>query len=176
MPFFLIAINQSIRFLAYHLLFHNQIYKLKTMKMKQIFFTVIIALAVVVVTAQVYQKKEENKTKNNSTNVLTLTDNTFKTTIAKGVTLVDFWAIWCGPCRLQGPIVEELANDFKSKAKIAKLDVDKNAMVPNTYGITNIPTIIIFKDGKAVQKFVGVQNKITLTNALNQHLTAKKTN
>lgn len=146
------------------------------MKMKQIFFTAIIALAVVAVTAQVQQKKETNKPKTSSNNVLTLSDNTFNTTIAKGVTLVDFWAIWCGPCRIQGPIIDELANDFKDKAKIAKLDVDKNNVIPNSYGITNIPTIIIFKDGKAVQKFVGVQNMVTLTNAINQHLAAKKTN
>lgn len=144
--------------------------------MKQIFFTTIIALAVVAVTAQVTQKKETNKPKASNSNVITLSDNTFNATIAKGVTLVDFWAIWCGPCRLQGPIIDELANDFKDKAKIAKLDVDKNPIIPNTYGIMNIPTIIIFKDGKAVQKFVGLQNKVTLTNALNQHINTKKTN
>jgi thioredoxin 1 len=73
--------------------------------------------------------------------------------------VVDFWAEWCGPCRMVSPVVEELANDYKGKIKVAKMDVDKNRETPTRFGIRNIPTLIFFKGGEVTQTIVGVQPK-----------------
>ena len=99
--------------------------------------------------------------------VITITDNDFDKTVKKGITMVDFWAVWCGPCRRQGPIVEEIANEVGKKIKIGKLDVDNNKVTSNTFNVRNIPTLIIFKDGKEVKRLVGLQDKQTLLNELN---------
>ncbi|MBE0650559.1 MAG: thioredoxin [Bacteroidales bacterium] len=95
-----------------------------------------------------------------------LTDATFKKQISKGVSLVDFWADWCTPCKIQGPVVSELADEMNDKAKICKLDVQHNQRIPGELGIRNIPTIMIFKDGKMVNKFVGVKTKSVLLKGL----------
>ena len=73
--------------------------------------------------------------------------------------VVDFWAEWCGPCRMVSPVVEELANDYKGKIKVAKMDVDKNRETPTRFGIRNIPTLIFFKGGEVTQTIIGVQPK-----------------
>ena len=73
--------------------------------------------------------------------------------------VVDFWAEWCGPCRMVSPVVEELANDYKGKIKVAKMDVDQNRETPTRFGIRNIPTLIFFKGGEVTQTIVGVQPK-----------------
>lgn len=99
-----------------------------------------------------------------------LSDATFKKQISKGVSLVDFWADWCRPCKIQGPIVSELADEISDKAKICKLDVQNNQRVAGELGIRNIPTILIFKDGKVVNKFVGVKTKKVLLKGLNAAL------
>jgi len=88
------------------------------------------------------------------------------------VALVDFYADWCGPCRMQGPIVEQLANDFKDKdVKIGKLDVDHSSQTAQKYNVMSIPTIIIFKDGQAVETLIGVQDKNVLTQKLDSLIT-----
>ncbi len=91
------------------------------------------------------------------------TDTNFQSEIANGVAIVDFWAPWCGPCRTQGPIIERLAQRYDGKVKIGKMNVDENSSVPQMFGIKSIPTIIIFKDGKNVKQFVGVQQEQTLS-------------
>lgn len=99
-----------------------------------------------------------------------LSEDNFEAEVLKSKVpvLVDFWAPWCGPCKVLGPIVEELAKDFKGKGvKIAKMNVDENQATPGTYGIMSIPTLILFKDGDPVDQMVGVQPKEKLAEKLN---------
>ncbi|MFD2615086.1 thioredoxin [Paenibacillus gansuensis] len=91
-----------------------------------------------------------------------LTKDTFKDTIASGTTLVDFWAPWCGPCKIQLPIVEELAEELKGQANITKVNVDDQPELASEYGIMSIPTLLIFKDGELQNKLVGLQSKESL--------------
>ncbi len=102
--------------------------------------------------------------------VLNLTDADFAETIGSGVTLVDFWAPWCGPCMMQGPIVEQVAEKIEDRAKVAKVNVDEAQPVAAEYGVRSIPTIIIFKDGEVVEQFVGVQQEDILSAAIECNL------
>jgi thioredoxin 1 len=88
-----------------------------------------------------------------------ITDADFPKTISEGVTLVDFWAPWCGPCRSIAPVLDELAGELQGKAKIVKINVDENPQVAGQFGIMSIPTLIVFKDGKPVNKMIGGQPK-----------------
>ena len=95
---------------------------------------------------------------------LEFTDENIKEIINSGKPVViDFWAEWCGPCRMVGPLVEELAKEYDGKVVIGKMDVDNNVDTPNEYGIRNIPTILFFKDGQLVDKQVGATQKSALT-------------
>ncbi len=102
-------------------------------------------------------------------NVLVLTDENFQQTIAKGVTLVDFHATWCGPCRMIAPIVEQLGGKLEAKARVAKLDIDQAQQTTATLQITSVPTLILFKDGKEVKRVVGVKDLDYLLNLVQSY-------
>jgi thioredoxin 1 len=107
-----------------------------------------------------------------NTMVMHITDQSFDEEIINSKTpaLVDFWAEWCGPCRMVGPVIDELANEYAGKVKIAKINVDDNREVPARFGIRNIPTMILFKDGQPVQTIVGARPKEDLAKELDKLL------
>ena len=98
--------------------------------------------------------------------IVHLTDENFQQTIAKGLTLVDCYATWCGPCRMIAPIVEQLAEKVVGKANIAKLDIDQAQETTASLQITSVPTLILFKDGKEVKRIVGVKDLDYLLNLI----------
>lgn len=101
---------------------------------------------------------------------ITVTDQDFQSKILdhQGVSFVDFWAAWCGPCRMLAPIVDELAQDYDGKVQIAKLNVDENQYTARQYGIMSIPTMVIFKDGQEVERLVGVMPKAAIAEKLDK--------
>lgn len=103
---------------------------------------------------------------------LEFTDTNFKETVLdkEGVSVIDFWAEWCGPCRMIGPIIEELHTEYDGKASIGKVNVDHNPEISMKYGIRSIPTILILKNGEVVDKQVGVTSKKALEDKINAHL------
>ncbi|QAY67689.1 thioredoxin [Paenibacillus protaetiae] len=99
-----------------------------------------------------------------------LTKDNFNQTVESGVSLVDFWAPWCGPCKMQLPIVEELATELEGQATIAKINVDEQPELASQFGVMSIPTLILFKDGQPVDKMVGVQSKDSLKAKISNQL------
>jgi thioredoxin 1 len=98
------------------------------------------------------------------------TDQTFKTETSTGVVLIDFWAPWCGPCKMIAPVLEELDKELGEKVKIVKVDVDENQETAGQYGIMSIPTLLVLKDGEVVDKTVGFQPKEALAALLQKHI------
>jgi thioredoxin 1 len=103
---------------------------------------------------------------------IVITDKTFETTVLTSdkPVLVDFWATWCGPCQMQGPIVEEVAQAMEGKAVVGKVNVDENPQSAGSYGVMSIPTLIIFKGGKPVKQLIGVQSKDVLLSELKNYV------
>ncbi len=122
----------------------------------------ILGLLLVAAFIKRYKMFKSMSNATDSEKLIILTDATFQKTISKGVTLVDFWAPWCTPCKIQGPIVSEVAEAIGDKASICKLDVDQNKKIASKLKIRSIPTIIIFKDGEPVKQFIGVKTKAVL--------------
>jgi thioredoxin 1 len=100
-----------------------------------------------------------------------VTDGNFATEIenAKGLSIVDFWAVWCGPCRMVAPVMEQLATEHSGRVKVAKLDVDSNQQTATRYNIRSIPSILFFKDGKLVDQIVGAVPKALLDRKITEH-------
>ncbi len=100
------------------------------------------------------------------------TDSNFKTDVLETdkLSVIDFWAEWCGPCRAIGPVIEELAKEYDGKVNIGKVNVDNNPEVSTTYGITSIPAILFVKSGKVVDKLVGAQPKSNFVKKIEQHM------
>jgi thioredoxin 1 len=102
--------------------------------------------------------------------ILHLTDTDFDETIKNGIVLVEFWATWCGPCLMQAPILTAVNNEMAGKITIAKLDIDKCPVTTDRFSVTNIPTLVLFKNGKQVNQFVGLTQKVKLLRAINKEL------
>lgn len=103
--------------------------------------------------------------------IVNVSDQSFKSDVeSSGTVLVDFWAPWCGPCKMIAPVLEEIDGEIGDKLKIAKLNVDENPETASRFGVMSIPTLIVFKDGQPVDKIVGFQPKDNLVNTLNKHM------
>ena len=107
-----------------------------------------------------------------SENTATITDGNFDESVIKSSVpvLVDFWAVWCGPCRMIAPTVESLASDYDGKATIGKLNVDDNPNTAMQFGVRSIPTLLLFKNGEVVESVVGVADKASLQAILDKHI------
>ncbi len=105
-------------------------------------------------------------------NHLEFTDASFKEEVLESDTpvLVDFWAPWCGPCKIISPLVEEIAKEYQGRLKVGKLNVDENAQTATQYGIRGIPTLLLFKDGQAVEQIIGAVPKDYIISKLDPHL------
>ena len=133
---------------------------------------IIVALALYLgISVSKFKKNMNNyDPKKDSDKITILNDNTFQQKISRGVALVDFWAVWCQPCKIQGPIISELADEMHEQAKICKLDVENNKKIATKLNIRNIPTIVIFKNGKEVERLVGLKTKGILKKAITKYL------
>jgi len=105
-----------------------------------------------------------------SNKIVELTDANFQETVNSGVTLVDFWAPWCGPCLMQGPIIDQVAEKIEGKATVAKVNVDESMQTAIQYRIQSIPALLVFKDGEVADQMVGVQSEEQLLSAVNEAL------
>ena len=105
-------------------------------------------------------------------NVLEITDENFETEVEKEnqLTLVDFWATWCGPCRKLSPVIDELASEFAGKVKFVKIKADENVQTAQKYSISGVPSLLVFKNGEPVERMVNIVPKSVIVNNLNKHL------
>ncbi len=106
-----------------------------------------------------YIKMKSMKDVETSANVMHLTDQNFNNVVKNGVVIVDFWAEWCGPCKMIVPVMNEIADELKGKVKVGKLNVDISRQTASKFAIRSIPTVIIFKNGKEFKRIVGVKSK-----------------
>jgi len=107
-----------------------------------------------------------------SEDILNVTDDTFEEEVLKAElpVLVDFWAVWCGPCHMITPTMEHLAQNYQDKLRVAKMNVDENMNVPAKYGIMSIPALLLFKDGEVVETIIGALPQDRILEAVNKHL------
>lgn len=122
--------------------------------MKKILITLSLMAGIIVSTTVLANKQTTTENK-----IIHLSDSDFASGVSEGITIVDFWATWCYPCKIQGSILDNMVPELEEGVKIAKLDVDKNPVTANMYQVRSIPTMFIFKDGVLIRKMVGVQQK-----------------
>lgn len=101
-----------------------------------------------------------------SANIINITEQNFQETIKSGITMVDFWAPWCGPCRVQGAILDKIREKINGKARVVKVDVDNERELAGSYEVQSIPTLIVFKDGRPVKRMVGVHSESQLIDVI----------
>lgn len=117
------------------------------------------------------QRNDQVESNQSTATPITLTDHNFSEMVRKHpLLIVDFWAPWCGPCRMVSPVITELSQELAGKAVFGKLNVDENPMIASTFGIQSIPTIAIFKNGKAVDGIVGAASKSHIMSKLSSHI------
>lgn len=102
--------------------------------------------------------------------IIHVTDQSFASNINEGLVLVDFWAPWCGPCKMIAPLLEEIDSEMGDKVKIVKLNTDENPETTSDFGVMSIPTLMFFKDGEPVEKVIGYQPKEVLTDLISKHI------
>lgn len=113
----------------------------------------------------------ENELKEYPAEPVEVTDSDFEETIEEyPIVLVDFWAAWCGPCKMMEPVLEELARNYQGDVVIGKMNVDKNQNIPSRFQVSSIPTMVLFKDGEVVDKMIGARGKEQLSQKFDQHL------
>ncbi len=128
----------------------------------------VLAVALVVWIAWSYQKMKKAPPVADHPNVKNLTQNNFKQLTSGGLVLVDFWAAWCGPCKMVAPILNEIAEEQQGKVRIGKVNVDNQQALAAKFKVRNIPTLILFKNGKEVKRFVGVKPKKVLMEGIGE--------
>ncbi|MBM7571984.1 thioredoxin [Aquibacillus albus] len=101
--------------------------------------------------------------------IVNANDQSFNTETSEGVVLADFWAPWCGPCKMIAPVLEEIDSEMSDKVKIVKLDVDENQETAGKHGVMSIPTLLLFKEGEVVEQIIGFQPKEALVELINKH-------
>ena len=134
------------------------------------FTVLIVAMAGCSNNGQTIKEKEGEKKEIMKTQEIVLTDANFDTEAGKGVVLIDFWAPWCGPCLMQGPIIEKVAAAMAGQVKVGKCNVDEAPKTSERFEIRSIPTLIILKDNQEVERFVGVQREADLISTLKKHI------
>ncbi len=130
----------------------------------------VLAVAMVAWIAWSYQKMKKAPPVTDHPNVKNLTQNNFKQLTSGGLVLVDFWAAWCGPCKMVAPILNEIAEEQEGKVRIGKVNVDNQQALAAKFKVRNIPTLVLFKNGKEVKRFVGVKPKKALLEGIGEFM------
>ena len=129
-----------------------------------LFIVIVVGIGAIIYSANRFKNKPPEK---NHERILVLTDADFQKTIKDKTILVDFWAEWCMPCKMMAPILNELAEDLPEDKYVGKIDIEQYKVMAQKYGVRNIPTLILFKNGKEVERFVGIKPKAILKAKMN---------